>query len=271
VETFEFECSACRKRIKVVAHFVGKEVICPACGNTLVIPISQALVGEQPAIAPPEEGPVTDDLAYLAKAVGQQSSRRGSTAPAEISTLPSSVTPPTGEADLSLARRSTSSGCATPLFVLAFLFVACSISAFSERLWPTGTLLLFFGGAATWLALIILRGSARIEVKRKRLNPEPVQVGVPVAPPRPTVQQGRAREFQRTCRRCGTVWHSRISHERSLGFNRAWGALGLFVQRGNPGMQVFSGITANQAASELQQTRRCPKCNSSAYSEIKIS
>jgi hypothetical protein len=88
------------------------------------------------------------------------------------------------------------------------------------------------------------------------------------------------REYRRTCRSCGSVWHSLVRRERKLKSERSsaqcnaccnscgtcfpssiWTASGSHAGWRN---------VSNNADSELDRLRRCPSCMSSFYSQETI-
>jgi hypothetical protein len=87
------------------------------------------------------------------------------------------------------------------------------------------------------------------------------------------------KEFKRTCRNCGQVWHSLESRERELAAKRAGYNLqtaGSTMQAmGSCGMCGTSQIpqtsrNADAVGSELDRLKRCPNCSSSSYDEESV-
>lgn len=87
-----------------------------------------------------------------------------------------------------------------------------------------------------------------------------------------------AREYRRTCRRCGTVWHSLVSRETKVKADTCNNqcdqcnetCIEPCDQCGNcsssrPRLQAKRNAQASE--SELQRLRTCPNCKSASYRE----
>lgn len=90
-------------------------------------------------------------------------------------------------------------------------------------------------------------------------------------------------EYQRTCRRCGTVWHSLVKRENALkskecsaSFESCSASLGscgtIFGDRkiehwGASGAEAGWENNKNNLQRELHRLKSCPKCGSADYSE----
>lgn len=73
-------------------------------------------------------------------------------------------------------------------------------------------------------------------------------------------------EYQRTCLRCGKVWHSLVSREAKLIKDHQCNLCVTATQCGSP--TVLAGQRLVQAGeSEIARLRKCPECQSTNYSE----
>jgi len=76
------------------------------------------------------------------------------------------------------------------------------------------------------------------------------------------------KEYKRTCRECGKVWHSLVEREKKIEKEISRGSL---QQAGfaccNPAAAAQSQRTVAAHENTLQQLRRCPNCGSQNYSE----
>jgi len=77
------------------------------------------------------------------------------------------------------------------------------------------------------------------------------------------------REYQRTCRTCGKVWHSLASRERQLKGNEFCSNCDVVGQGCgcNPSAQLQAQRNLEASQSELSRLQRCPNCGSSNYYE----
>jgi DNA-directed RNA polymerase subunit RPC12/RpoP len=83
------------------------------------------------------------------------------------------------------------------------------------------------------------------------------------------------KEYKRTCKNCGQVWHSLVSRERQLRVNKAAYGMqtvgGYMQQLGTCGMcgRHTAQTARNQDAlgMELDRLQRCPNCGSKNYFE----
>lgn len=82
-----------------------------------------------------------------------------------------------------------------------------------------------------------------------------------VAPERPRMPK----EFQRRCRRCGTVWHSLASREAKVKRDTTCSRCDEVTC--SPTRRVVATRNVQAMESEYQRLRTCPKCGSSAYEE----
>ena len=78
----------------------------------------------------------------------------------------------------------------------------------------------------------------------------------------------KVQEFRRTCRACGTVWHSLVSREKQV---KTSGCLDSCMMCGsstsNPSAQAQYSRNVDASGTELHRLRTCPRCGSSAYDE----
>lgn len=75
-------------------------------------------------------------------------------------------------------------------------------------------------------------------------------------------------EYQRTCKRCGTVWHSLVEREKTIEANN--GQFAQFcsaVGAAERGTRVSMDLIQQDEKNELTRLRKCPKCLSAAYDE----
>ena len=91
-----------------------------------------------------------------------------------------------------------------------------------------------------------------------------------------TDNQNKIQEYKRTCRNCGNIWHSLVSREGILIFQKTsseLGACGSGMQSASTcfmcGGGKFAQYQRNAEAtdSELDRLRSCPECGSKNYSE----
>jgi hypothetical protein len=84
------------------------------------------------------------------------------------------------------------------------------------------------------------------------------------------------KEYKRTCKNCGQVWHSLLSRERELGTKKTGYNLqtvgGTMQACGTCGMcggRQISQTSRNADAidAELDRLKRCPNCSSRNYNE----
>lgn len=89
----------------------------------------------------------------------------------------------------------------------------------------------------------------------------------PESPPRSQSQSG-PREYKRTCRSCGKVWHSLVSREEQIKRDEQSNNCNVCANCCNPSAQLQAkrNVEANQ--SELYRLKRCPECGSVNYDEI---
>lgn len=75
------------------------------------------------------------------------------------------------------------------------------------------------------------------------------------------------KEYRRTCRVCGKVWHSLVKRENQIKRDTFLNACQGFNYCCNPGasLQANRNISANE--SEISRLRKCPECQSTNYSE----
>jgi hypothetical protein len=79
-----------------------------------------------------------------------------------------------------------------------------------------------------------------------------------------------AKEYRRTCKRCGMVWHSLVSREAKVKRNVTCGncdttsSIGCCAPNATE-MQAKRNVQTSE--SELHRLRQCPKCQSSSYKE----
>ena len=74
------------------------------------------------------------------------------------------------------------------------------------------------------------------------------------------------KEYKRKCNRCGKVWHSLVSDEKSLKSQSVANAL---IGLGSIG-STFSGLYSNKSldtSDKLSNLKKCPECGSQDYSE----
>ena len=75
------------------------------------------------------------------------------------------------------------------------------------------------------------------------------------------------REYQRTCKNCGKVWHSLVSRERQLKGKEFCSNCDVVAQCCNPSAQLQAERNRDASQSELSRLQRCPNCGSSNYYE----
>jgi hypothetical protein len=73
------------------------------------------------------------------------------------------------------------------------------------------------------------------------------------------------REYRRTCKRCGAVWHSLVSRERKV--KRDETLNNCQVVTCDPTQQKLAKANLQSSERELDRLRKCPNCQSSLYDE----
>ena len=83
---------------------------------------------------------------------------------------------------------------------------------------------------------------------------------------------GPVREYRRTCRICGKVWHSLASRESQLKKQEADSNCAIAANCCNPHEAAMLQAKRNQQASqsEIARLKRCPECGSANYDEALV-
>lgn len=74
-----------------------------------------------------------------------------------------------------------------------------------------------------------------------------------------------AKEYRRTCRACGNVWHSLVGRERAVAASGCFESYEMCTSSGSKSAQHSRNWDAE--SNELNRLRTCPSCGSSAYDE----
>ena len=213
-----------RDTLHLASQLAGREHTCPSCGSSFVVQRDLYLVADQSQAATPAEVKIPEsqsDLADLAKVVAQKTERKPPRDVDRHTLKPQSISSQSEQAISSTTGTPVAppSGFANFLFVVAFMCAGCAVIAISNESWFTGVVLLAVGALASWVAIVVVRGRARM-FKRNPSQFVPVVTSAPKVLNQPGQNRERTREYQRTCHRCGTVWYSLVSRERWLSFDQ---------------------------------------------------
>lgn len=86
----------------------------------------------------------------------------------------------------------------------------------------------------------------------------------------PAQQPKTVKEYKRTCRACGTVWHSLASREIALNVS-SFSNAGLSCCGSDKAAQAQHMHASNTLTTELERLKQCPSCGSSAYDQETVS
>ena len=88
-----------------------------------------------------------------------------------------------------------------------------------------------------------------------------------------TAQQTKPKEYKRTCRACGTVWHSLASREGNLKSSQTCDTCLMCSSATSPKGGDFAQYSRNVDAHKTERHRlqTWPKCGSSSYDEELVS
>ena len=78
-------------------------------------------------------------------------------------------------------------------------------------------------------------------------------------------------EYQRTCTRCGKVWHSLVSRETKLGARQACNNVDAASSTCNKSAEMQAKRNVQAADQEINSLKRCPNCGSVAFKERVVS
>jgi len=76
------------------------------------------------------------------------------------------------------------------------------------------------------------------------------------------------REYRRTCRQCGKVWHSLASREKQLQQSKRSSSCAEVTQCCNPTARLQARRNVDANISEINRLRQCPICSSGNYDEV---
>ena len=80
-----------------------------------------------------------------------------------------------------------------------------------------------------------------------------------------------AREYRRTCRRCGKIWHSLVSRENKIKRDKNCTQCDIAGSGCNPSARMQAKRNLQASESDIGRLRRCPNCQSSSYDEEIVS
>lgn len=75
------------------------------------------------------------------------------------------------------------------------------------------------------------------------------------------------KEYKRTCKRCGKMWHSLVSREKRLAFSYKAKSCSAAAFCCHPTESQLASRNAGADESEYVRLRKCPECGSSNYEE----
>ncbi|HBJ36721.1 MAG TPA: hypothetical protein DDZ51_18585 [Planctomycetaceae bacterium] len=82
--------------------------------------------------------------------------------------------------------------------------------------------------------------------------------------------KSKHREYRRTCKRCGKVWHSLLSREKEITNQGNESQCFACVSCCNPTVAVKAMQNKAAVKSELGRLRSCPECGSGVYDETVV-
>jgi|SRR5687767_1892798 len=82
------------------------------------------------------------------------------------------------------------------------------------------------------------------------------------------IQSYGVREYRRTCRQCGKVWHSLVSRETQIKRSENAKVCNVIAQCCNPAAQLQASRNVDANRSEITRLRQCPICSSANYNEV---
>lgn len=76
-----------------------------------------------------------------------------------------------------------------------------------------------------------------------------------------------AKEYRRTCKACGKVWHSLVAREKQIKEGQCCDLCSMCFSYSDDAAQAQIKGNAQQSSSELHRLQKCPECSSSNYDE----